>query len=446
MSEQLKRIKEKLEQLAKLDRNLSLFGAMKHQYKLNPPISIETIRKFERNYEITLPAEYIAFMTTIGNGGAGPFYGLEPFENCLFADLDYKTPDSLLDPGKPFLHTEPWNMEFMPTVDEETNETEYWREFSVFEEKYFAKEQMNGVIAICNCGCAINLNLVVNGKESGNIWTDDRGSDKGIFPSSELGNTDKITFLNWYELWLDSSLNEMKEKKSLDKKPWWNKYLQTIKFMLTKNKLTLTLLLGLFISIAGCSQNKKGELVLTDENHDEYYGKGTELIQPFIILEGQEPRSDKNRDKKLLEGIRYLDAVTKINPNNYSAFWVKGKAYQTLERHENAYQEFEKSFALNKENPDVARELMYECLELGKGPKAVEVALHALKINEKDTGLIANLALSYLINGDLALAKQTIDKAIAIDPKDEINHNLKATIEEVISGKRPQPKKISDLK
>lgn len=112
-------------------------------------------------------------------------------------------------------------MEFTATVDEEANETKYWEEFSAFEEQYFDKEQMNGVVAICNLGCAINLNLVVNGEEFGNIWTDDRGSNKGIFPSYELGNKDKITFLNWYELWLDNSLDEMKEKSKLHTTPWW---------------------------------------------------------------------------------------------------------------------------------------------------------------------------------------------------------------------------------
>jgi hypothetical protein len=56
------------------------------------------------------------------------------------------------------------------------------------------------------------LNLVVNGQEYGNIWTDDRGSDGGIYPSMELGNKEKINFLDWYELWLDNSLEEIKNK------------------------------------------------------------------------------------------------------------------------------------------------------------------------------------------------------------------------------------------
>lgn len=222
MNEQLGRIKEKIKQLKKSDKYFSLFGSQSHRYMINPVISLDKIRQFESTYNVTLPSDYVAFITIIGNGGMGPYYGLEPFENCLFDDLDYKRQDFLLNPGKPFLYTEPWNLEFITTIDKEENEAAYEEEYSRFQEKYYNRELMNGTIAICNYGCAISLNLVVNGQEYGNIWTDDRASDNGIYPSREL-NTDRISFLNWYELWLDNSLNEIREKQpSLsNSKPWW---------------------------------------------------------------------------------------------------------------------------------------------------------------------------------------------------------------------------------
>jgi hypothetical protein len=233
MYEQIKRIKEKIKQLRELDKGFSLFGSQKHQYKINPVISLKKIREFEATHQITLPSDYVEFLTEIGNGGAGPFYGLEPIQNCLYDDLDYKRPDSLLNPSKPFAHTEPWNLEFQPTIDEDDNDEQYDDERNKFGEKYYDKEQMNGVLAICNFGCAVSLNLVVNGQEYGNIWTDDRGSDNGIYPLHELGNKGKITFLNWYELWLNNSIKEIvgnlpkqkiqveNEQTEKNKKPWW---------------------------------------------------------------------------------------------------------------------------------------------------------------------------------------------------------------------------------
>ena len=224
MNEQLKRIQNKLEQLRQLDKNFTLFGSNIHKYNLNPILSEDTLVNFETTHNITLPSEYKEFLTKIGNGGTGPAYGLEKFENVLFDDLDYKRPNSLLNPSKPFPHTKPWSEEFVSTVNQEDDEEEYERQY--FE---FSKDLMNGVLAISNFGCGISLNLVVNGDEYGNIWTDDRGSDGGIYPSNELGNKNKITFLNWYELWLDNSLNEIKDKfdnkqieiKTRNSKPWW---------------------------------------------------------------------------------------------------------------------------------------------------------------------------------------------------------------------------------
>lgn len=232
MNEQLKRIKTKLNELKHLDKGLSLFGSHRHRYQLNSTLSLKKIQQFEQTHHIKLPGEYAQFLTELGNGGAGPFYGLEPLENVVFDDLDYKRPNSLLNPSRPFLYTAPWNLEFQPTVNEEEYEEEYEKQRQAFEEMYYDKEQMNGTLAICNYGCAISLNLVVNGEEYGNIWTDDRASDAGIRPSHELGNKEKITFLNWYELWLDNSLKEINNKLSssdnlakkpekINIKPWW---------------------------------------------------------------------------------------------------------------------------------------------------------------------------------------------------------------------------------
>ncbi len=202
---------------------------------------------------------------------------------------------------------------------------------------------------------------------------------------------------------------------------------------------------GLLSSLFGCSQKQKTELVLIQENHDQYYKIGTELIDPYVILSDNSSILDKKAKDNIREGIRYLEAVTEINKNNFAAFWIKGKGYQALREHASAYNEFKKSFHLNQNNPDVARELSLECLDLGKTKEAVEISLHALKLDSTSSGLIANLALSYLFNSDLDLSSKTISKAISVDPADKINYDIKKIIDDVISGKRIQPKKYDDL-
>lgn len=228
MDNQLDSIKDKLERLRQLDTNLEVFGSEKHKYILNPTLPTDTIKKFEANHKIKLPTEYVAFLTTLGNGGTGPFYGLETLENTTFNDLNYIRKDNLLNPSKPFLHTDAWNMEFEPTVSKVENGEEYNRQYKEFTDLYFDSKHTNGVIAICNYGCGITLYLVVNGQEHGNIWTDDRVNDGGIYPTIQLGEKAKITFLDWYELWLDNEISETITKSHTTKKPevgttkpWW---------------------------------------------------------------------------------------------------------------------------------------------------------------------------------------------------------------------------------
>lgn len=199
-------IKHKLEELKQIDSQKAIFGSSTHQYILGKVKTEQEIQKFEKKYGITLPQGYRQFLLSVGNGGAGPYYGLEPLEDSLYIDLDYKIEGKLLDPSRPFPITEPWNMSFPGDLDNE-------KEYKQFEEKYFDRQWINGLLRICNYGCAVFFNLVVNGLEYGNIWVDDRANDNGIYPDHYFGQQNRTEFLKWYELWLDKSLNEVKDER-----------------------------------------------------------------------------------------------------------------------------------------------------------------------------------------------------------------------------------------
>ncbi|NLX26069.1 MAG: hypothetical protein GXY61_08960 [Lentisphaerae bacterium] len=195
--------------------------------------------------------------------------------------------------------------------------------------------------------------------------------------------------------------------------------------------------------MSSCSPKERTITDLNPDRHNEYYQKGCDLIQPFMVLHGNEITPPQKR--KVSDGIMYLDAVTKINPENWAAFWIKGKGYQALNDSLSAYTEFKSSYSIQKENPDVARELMIECLNLGKADEGVQVAREALSLRPKESGLVANLALALLIQGNLDEAMFQIDKAISLDPSDEINKNVRSFILEVKSGQRKPPKTYHDL-
>lgn len=195
---QIEQIKGKLNNLREADEDCKQFGSHKHRYELNTALSEEQITEFEFRYSIKLPEDYSLFLKTVGNGGAGPFYGVEKLSEAVFEDLDYKREGNKINLLLPFPHSKSWNLDYKDFTD-----------YQQFEEAYFAKEHSNGLLRLCNFGCGVFINLVVNGEEYGKMWTDDRGNNCGIYPSTELGNESKICFLDWYELWLDNNLEEL---------------------------------------------------------------------------------------------------------------------------------------------------------------------------------------------------------------------------------------------
>lgn len=181
--------------------------------------------------------------------------------------------------------------------------------------------------------------------------------------------------------------------------------------------------------------------------HDRLYQQGSDTISPYMQLANRVSQSaevQKARDE-LTRGIDLLNQAIAINPANWSAYWIIGKAHQSLGNSEDACDAFGKSYGLQKENADVAREYMLECLNLGRADKGIVVARHAVSLKPDDAGLMANLSLALLIGGKLDDASETVTKALAMEPDDKITHNLKEMISDVQAGRKAQPSKLADL-
>jgi len=209
----LDKIVKKFYYLKEIDKEYKIFGASFHKYEFGKPLGEHIFYDFEKKYNVKIPSEYKLFMTEAGNGGAGPFYGIVPFERCLFANID-RLNDNLINPSVPFPYKDAWNMEF-DYKDEEAEETE--ETIEEFENGYFDDKHITGLIRICNFGCGHYISLVVNGDEYSHIWSDDRCSDYGIYPFNyyTFNNQKRLTFFDWYEGWLDQSINKIKVKKGI---------------------------------------------------------------------------------------------------------------------------------------------------------------------------------------------------------------------------------------
>lgn len=221
---------QRLAELDRRDRGRRVFGAASHGYKLNAPLPSAVIETFEKRHGASLPEDYHLFLTEIGNGGAGPYYGLLPFGRDD-DDRDWDGGGLVGDPGQPFPHTTAWNLpdsfwdgepdlpQGTPSEVEDRLMEAWDREL---EQHYWNPAVVNGAVPICHLGCALRQWLVVHGEQKGNVWNDFRADWRGLSPVLG-GRGEPLSFADWYMGWLDDSLAGKNELPFLPAVPWWQR-------------------------------------------------------------------------------------------------------------------------------------------------------------------------------------------------------------------------------
>jgi hypothetical protein len=196
---------------------------------LNPPLTPAVVRKFETRHGIALPADYRRFLIEVGNGGAGPVYGVFKLGEMDdgFEHKRWKAEGGFVGClSHPFPHTEPWNdltgdpeesEEYEENEEEEEDEDEeddeeYAKQAEEFAERYWNPANVNGAIPICHLGCAYRQWLVVTGPEAGHVWCDERADRGGLYPFSK-GKAERMTFIQWYQAWLKDALRKLRKSQ-----------------------------------------------------------------------------------------------------------------------------------------------------------------------------------------------------------------------------------------
>lgn len=189
------------------DPTRSVFGANDHHFELSEPIKEDELIAWEREHDVELPAEYRAYLLELGNGGAGPYYGIFPLGMWEGAGRELEVFDGALgDLRAPFPHRAAWNLpaeRFEQPKFENDDEEHAWNE--MLDTEYFDPSLVNGAIWISHHGCALRTVLVVTGSERGNVWADRRAEYTGIAP--HVGNDGRhLGFGDWYMSWLEQCL------------------------------------------------------------------------------------------------------------------------------------------------------------------------------------------------------------------------------------------------
>ncbi|MEJ8305444.1 HEAT repeat domain-containing protein [Saccharibacillus sacchari] len=179
---QLERIVWKLKMAMRRDDALKEFGANRHGYRMNAPLELEKIAKFEAESGIALPYEFSEFLQVVGNGGAGPYYGIAALDpHGIAGPLKQKC---LLSPN---MTQEEWGSR-IAFLDDLSIEPE--------ERSRLQNELYGGLLGIGSMGWTFEMMLVLNGPYRGRIVYVDRSYQIPFF-------TYEANFLEWYERWLD---------------------------------------------------------------------------------------------------------------------------------------------------------------------------------------------------------------------------------------------------
>ncbi|WP_395317347.1 SMI1/KNR4 family protein [Variovorax sp. UC74_104] len=218
-------ILSRLQTLKRLDLDCSSFAAKAHWYDLNPPLSEEEVAQMEAKYRCRFPNEYRRFITAIGNGGAGPAYGVFPLgmQDEFHGLTSWDAKFSLIgDLSKPFpwehawnLSTDFWAQQPNPTADTRTDEEDRMNEVwdRKLETQYYATSIMDGAIPVCHEGCALRNWLVVTGPLAGTVWRDLRADYKGIEPFMNENGT-RMGFNDWYLQWVEQNIQRITESQA----------------------------------------------------------------------------------------------------------------------------------------------------------------------------------------------------------------------------------------
>ena len=127
------------------------FGVDAHKLLLNPPLTPAQLKQIETQHGLYLPDDYRAFLLHLGDGGAGPYYGITPLAQAI-ENRDPEQPETL---------------------------------------------------PICEQGCTYEGHLVLLGSARVRVVYINTDS-----PDAEPHMVRDATFLDWYERWLDDLIDE----------------------------------------------------------------------------------------------------------------------------------------------------------------------------------------------------------------------------------------------
>lgn len=190
-----------LDKARHMDEKYEMFGASRHRYVLNPPIRASFVRSVEERYGFRLPEDYFHFITEVGDGGAGPYYGIDSFVSLVEQKSNPRAEEYAvayrLSLAQKFT---PRQMQADEVEEYAIVTREYYeknpKQYFVFDELLESDNlcETNGFLVLGTHGCQWDFGIVVSGERRGQIFDTDNEGGFGLVTYS---------FEEFYQEWLD---------------------------------------------------------------------------------------------------------------------------------------------------------------------------------------------------------------------------------------------------
>lgn len=170
-------LRNKVEELASVDKQFAAFGSMRHRYQLNTCATHADLLNAQGQIGSPLPESLTYLYLTFANGIAGPYYGLTPLQKLV----GYR-------PAEPYPGIEAFRRMAEERGDA-SSETDYYE---------LEHEHLTGLIAFVEQGCGHQLCVITNGINAGQVVD---VSNEGFVRSRS------VTPAGLFEEWVSRELN-----------------------------------------------------------------------------------------------------------------------------------------------------------------------------------------------------------------------------------------------
>lgn len=219
------KIVEILERAHEIDKNCEMFGAENHQYRLEPPVPESFVREVEEKCGLSLPQDYRRFITQVGDGGAGPDYGICRFRDfwkrgCaqshnIFAERERENYRYHL--------TRPFSVRAMLPEEAACSATGNPEHYALHPERYYifdlpeedddSRWSTDGFLELGTRGCQWDYGIALNGEHRGRVFTTD--NEGGYLLEAHC-------FEEFYRSWLDWLADTRRFRQDL--KVWTDRF------------------------------------------------------------------------------------------------------------------------------------------------------------------------------------------------------------------------------